>query len=160
VPGSASVLVTKTADDNNSVVDESCSVKVCRWEDLWPVAINLDLLGNSEDDQIVIDAEIGVVMVFVFAPIQRIRPSGKSLRVAPIRSKVQIGPSSQLIKCAIGAAVPGLELAVAHYQTQVGNACFCFCRSAFVTSDHPLPKCDPHSFRVGIAEAGSSLLGE
>jgi hypothetical protein len=138
------VLVTKTADDNNSVVDESCSVKVCsRWEDLWRLAINLDLLGNSEDDQIVIDAEIGLVMVFVFAPIHRIRPSGKSLRVAPIRSKVQIGPSSQLITCAIGAAVPGLELAVAHYQTQVGNA-----------------KCGPHSFRVGIAEAGSSLLGE
>jgi hypothetical protein len=68
VAGTAAVLITESADNDNSIASDRGCVEI-RWrEDFFWIAVDFDLIVGSEDDDIVVNAEIRVVMVFVLPP--------------------------------------------------------------------------------------------
>ena len=87
-------LVSEPPDHDHAVPHEGGGVEVRGREEALRIAVNLDGAVEVEDDDVVVDAEIGIVVVLVFAadadhPPVRVRRA----RVAPIRSKFQIGPA-------------------------------------------------------------------
>ena len=94
--GTALVLVAQSANDDYLLVHDSGRMEIRRREDLFWVAIDFDPIVGPEDDDIVIDEEIGIIKILVLAPDADKSPVRQTLLVCPIRSNVQIGPSSRL----------------------------------------------------------------
>jgi len=93
--------------------------------------------------------------------MQMMRPSGSSVRVAPIRSNVQIGPSSHLPgilnKVAREVrAVGGFQLTLTQYRLDFAL----FSAELVPATDHPLPKWHLHSLGVRDTKSRVALYIE
>ena len=88
-------MVADGADDHEPVAIECGGVKVGRREHVPRVAVNRNGAVRVEHDDIVVDVEIRVVGVLVFAGDADQTPVGQFGSRLSIRSNVQIGPSSR-----------------------------------------------------------------
>src|ERR1700687_5210885 len=163
--GAASFPIAETADNDDAVARESSGVEVGWWESILRIAVNFDLIVRAEDDDIVVDAEVRVVIVFMLAtnanhaPVGSFGAGGAHSVEIPDRPILAVRWHFEEIANAIWA-MAGLELAISGHYTEPGKSAPFVRRGSAIATDHPLPKGQPHPLWVPLAETGAPLFFE
>jgi len=61
------VNIAQTANDDDVISCKSRCVKVSRRKNLFRIAVNLDLIGRPEYNNIVVNTEVRIIVIFMLA---------------------------------------------------------------------------------------------
>jgi hypothetical protein len=112
-------------------------MEICLLEDLFGVAVDFDLITRTEDNDIIVDIEVGIVSVLVLGADANHPPIGQLCANRAHTVEAPVRPCFDIL-------FDPKEL------TDVIRAVALFY--------HPLPVSHLHPIRVGHTEAGISLL--